>query len=329
METNKKFVVSYAPHCHNGDRISKKSYNMMLAALPAVFFGILQYGIAALSVICLCVSTAMAWELIFNRIMKQPPTIGDGNAALTGLLLGMLMPPVVPWWVILTMTFVTILIGKVIWGGMGGNPFNPVILGYAITRLSWGGFLDVDASLAPGYIFDFNMANPIVAVKSAIWDGAGADAASAFSTKALLLGQHCGTIGTMFGLGLIVGGLYLIIRGYLRWELCLSYLAGVIVTATLFSAFGPEGKYAGATFHVLAGFTLIAAFFFMAEDSSTPINLIPMVIYGVGAGVLTILIRNIGNYADGVIFAFLLMNVLNPLLDNIRPKALGKVVENE
>ena len=329
METNKKFVVSYAPHWHNGDRISKKSYNMMLAALPAVFFGILQYGIVALGVICLCVASAMVWELIFNRIMKQPATIGDGNAALNGLLLGMLMPPVVPWWVIFTATFVAILIGKVVFGGMGGNPFNPAILGYAITRLSWGGLLDVDASLAPGYIFDFNMANPIIAVKSAVGNGAGMEAASAFSAKALMLGQQCGTIGTMFGLGLIIGGLYLIIRGYLRWELCLSFLAGVIITAMLFKVFGPEGKYAGATFHVLTGFTLIAAFFFMAEDSSTPVNLIPMVIYGAGAGVLTILIRNIGAYADGVIYAFLLMNILNPLLDNIRPKALGKVVENE
>ena len=328
METKKKFVVSYAPHWHNGDRVSKKSYNMMLAALPAVFFGVSQYGAVALGVICIAVASAMAWELILTKIMKRPVSIGDGNAALTGLLLGMLMPPTVPYWAVITTTFVAILIGKMVFGGLGGNPFNPVLVGYAVTNLSWKDLLDVDFSLAPSYVFDFNMAYPLTAVKSAVTNGNGLEAAAAYSSKALLMGQQAGAIGTMFGLGLIVGGIYLIIRGYLRWELCLSFLGGILVTSFLFAALGPEGKFAGPAFHTLTGFTLIAAFFFMAEDSSTPVNFLPMIIFGAGAGVLTILMRNIGAYADGVIYALLLMNILNPLLDMIRPKALGKVVEN-
>ncbi|MBI9076940.1 MAG: RnfABCDGE type electron transport complex subunit D [Desulfatibacillum sp.] len=328
METKKKFVVSHAPHWHNGNRVSRKSYNMMLAALPAVAIGIHQYGALALGVVCIAMASAMAWELILDLLMKRPSSIGDGTAALTGLILAMLMPPTLPWWAVITTTFVAILIGKMIFGGLGGNPFNPVLVGYAVANLSWKGLFDFDAALAGGYTFGFDMAYPLTAVKTAVANGAGAEAAANFSASALLMGQQTGGIGAIFGLGLIIGGLYLIIRGYIRWEICLSFVAGIFVTAYLFKAFGPEGAYADPSFHLLTGFTLIGAFFLMGEDSSTPVNLIPMLIFGAGAGVLTMLMRNIGAYADGVVYAILLMNILNPLLDMIRPGALGKVVEN-
>jgi electron transport complex protein RnfD len=139
------------------------------------------------------------------------------------------------------------------------------------------------------------------------------------------MGQQSGGIGSTFGLGLIIGGIYLIIRGFIRWEISVSFLAGVLITAMFFNIIDPA-RYAGPVFHLLTGYTLIGAFFLATEDSSSPVNFIPMLIYGAGAGIMTVLIRNIGAYVDGVVFAILLMNLVNPLLDKIRPKALGKVV---
>ena len=124
----------------------------------------------------------------------------------------------------------------------------------------------------------------------------------------------------------MAGGLYLMLRGFIRWEISLSFLAGIFVTALLFKFFDASGQYEGPLFHLLTGYTLIGAFFLATEDSSSPVNFIPMLIYGAGCGVMTILIRNFGAYVDGVVFAILFMNLVNPLVDKLRPKALGKVV---
>ncbi len=145
-----------------------------------------------------------------------------------------------------------------------------------------------------------------------------------WSDAKVLMGQQTGGIGSTFGLGLIFGGMYLIARGFIRWEISLSFLAGVFITALLFNL-NNSNLYAGPFFHLFTGYTLIGAFFLATEDSSSPVNFIPMLIYGVGAGIMTVLIRNIGFYVDGVVFAILLMNLINPICDKIRPKALGKV----
>ncbi|MGW8325380.1 MAG: RnfABCDGE type electron transport complex subunit D, partial [Desulfobacterales bacterium] len=166
----------------------------------------------------------------------------------------------------------------------------------------------------------YPMAYPLASLKHF-----GVFAISNLKPAALLVGQQSGGIGAIFGLGLIIGGIYLIIRGCIRWEISLSFLAGVCVTALLFNMADPT-KYAGPVFHLLTGYTLIGAFFLATEDSSSPVNFIPMLIYGAGAGIMTILIRNIGFYVDGVVFAILIANLINPLVDKIRPKALGKVV---
>jgi len=321
MRSNKLLVSSYAPFWHNGSSITKKSYDIMLAALPAVIFGIFQYGIPALAVVAFSVSCAMLWELLMNLVMKRPVTIGDGNAALIGLLFSMLMPATLPWWVVLIGTFAAIIIGKLIYGGVGCNPFNPTLVAVAILLLSWKGILRFDEALV-NYDFDFYMLFPLGAVKHF-----GAEAAADYSLAGLIMGRQVGGIGSTFGLGLIVGGIYLILRGHVRWEIPVSFLAGIFVTALVFNMID-SAKYAQPLFHIFTGYTLIGAFFLAPEDSSSPVNFIPMLIYGAGAGILTILVRNLGAFTDGVVFTILLMNVANPLIDKIRPKALGRGVEH-
>lgn len=319
MANSTKLIVSHAPFWHDGNRISSRSYNLMIAALPAVLFGIYQFGIPAAGVAALSVSTAMIWEYIFDRLAKRPIHIGDGSSAAIGLVLAMMLPATVPWWVVITGTLVTILIGKIIYGGIGGNPFNPVLLGIAILTISWPDFLDFNNMLT-NYEVGFSAVYPLTALKFY-----GPQAVADLSPMDLLMGQQMGALGCTFGLGIILGGLYLIVRGIIRWEISLSFLAGVFVTALLFNMFGPE-QYMTPAFHLVTGYTLLGAFFLATEDSSSPVNFLPMILYGLGAGAMTVLIRNIGVYVDGVVLAILLFNIANPLLDKIRPKAIGKVV---
>ena len=318
---DQKLVVAHAPHWHDGSKISTRNYHIMIAALPALLWGISQYGAPALGVIALAMASAMIWELIMNLAMRKSFTIGDGSAAVTGLLLGMLMPATAPWWVVALGTFLAVVVGKQIFGGIGFNPLNPPLLALAMLVISFKGVFDFDEALRH-YDMGYVMSYPLGQVKYF-----GTAAIDKFSTGDLLMGKQAGAIGSTFGLGLFAGGVYLILRGYIRWEISLSFLAGVFITALLFNI-SDSAKYAGPLFHLFTGYTLIAAFFLLPEDSSSPVNFIPMLLFGALAGLLTVLIRNIGAYVDGVPFSILLMNLANPLLDKIRPKAIGKVVKN-
>jgi electron transport complex protein RnfD len=327
MFVDKKLIVSHAPFWHNGSCVAERNYNIMLAALPAVVFGIMQCGIAALGVISLAISSAMIWELAFTRAAKRTDSIWDGSAALIGMILGMLLPATTPWWIVIVGTFVAIVIGKQVYGGLGANPFNPALVALAILSLSWSKFLDFDAALV-NYDFKFVAVYPLELVKHASKNPELfnlADVVNSFKVTDLLMGKQIGGIGSVFGAGIIVGGLYLIVRGFIRWEISLSFILGVLITALLFQAADPT-RYACPLFHLLTGYTLLGAFFLATEDSSSPVNFIPMLLYGAGAGMMTVLIRNIGAYADGVLYAVLIMNLANPLLDKLRPKAIGKAV---
>jgi len=319
MVDQRKFIVSHAPFWHSGSNIQERSYTTMIAALPAVIAGVVCYGVPALAVVSLSVSFAMIWEWAFNRTAKRPVSIADGNAALTGLVFAMLLPAAAPWWLVVIGTFVAIVIGKQIYGGIGANPFNPALVAMAILILSWKNHLNFDFALL-NYDFNFAAVYPLAAAKNF-----GTAATVPFSSMNLLLGRQIGGIGSTFGIGLIAGGIYLMFRGFVRWEIALSFLAGVFLTAFIFHMVDTD-RFAGPLFHLFAGYTLLGAFFLAPEDSSSPTQFYPMLLYGLGGGVLTVLIRNIGAFPDGVVFAVLIMNLLNPLLDKIRPRAIGRGV---
>ena len=317
---NNKLTVSHAPFWHDGDSLFKMNLNIMIAALPAVIFGIIQFGIPALGVIALSLSSAMVWELIMNVISKKKISIGDLDSALIGLLFGMMLPATSPWWLVITGTFVAVVIGKIIFGGIGANPFNPALIGMSFLMLSWKAFFDFDAAYI-NYEFNFTALAPLAALK---FQGPAA-VTEFFPLNDLIMGQQVGAIGSTFGLGLILGGIFLILRGYIRWEIPVSFIAGIIITALCFNLANPD-TYAGPVIHLFSGYTLMGAFFLATENSSSPSNRIPMFLYGFFAAVMIILMRNIGVYEDGTVLAILLLNVVNPLIDNIRPKALGKGV---
>lgn len=318
MLNQKRFIVSHAPFWHCGRSVSERSYHTLLAAVPAALTGVVAYGLPALGVVALSISSAMIWEYLFNRVAKRAVTIGDGSAALLGLLFGMLMPASMPWWAVIIGTFIMIVIGKQIYGGIGANPFNPVMVAVAILMVAWSNLFDYDGMLVH-YNLDYLTIQPLVALKYF-----GVEAASRFSPVDLLMGRQSGGIGAPFGLWIILGGVYLILRGFIRWEISVSFLVGIAVTAFLFHSSNPA-KYGGPLIHLLSGTSLMGAFFLATEDSSSPVNRIPLFLYGALGGMMTVLIRSIGVYPDGVVFAILVINLVSPLLDRIRPKALGRV----
>ena len=317
--TNTKLIVSHAPFWHNGDSLFQQNLNYIIALIPAALFGILHFGAPALGVLTLAASSAMLWEVLLSVISKQKIAIGNMESAVIGLLFGMMVPATMPWWVVIIGTFLAILLGKFVFGGTGGNPFNPTLIGIAILTMSWPAFMDFDTAYV-SYQFDFTALAPLVALKSQ-----GTGALASFPISDLIMGKEVGGIGSTFGLGIIIGGIYLMLRGYTRWEIVVSFIAGVIITATIFHLLHPD-TYAPALFHLFSGYTLIGAFFLAVENSSSPVNRIPMLIYGLLGGFMVILVRNIGIYPDGTVLAILLINLVNPLIDLIKPKALGKGV---
>ncbi len=318
MVDKTKLVVSFAPFWHNGNRVTDRSLQIILAALPAALFGVYRFGFSALSVLALAVSSAVLWELAFTRVAKRPVSVGDGTAAVIGLLFGMMLPANLPWWAVITGTFLAIVVARQIYGGIGANPFNPAAVAVAILMLAWKNRMDFDTALV-NYVFDFSAAFPLAAAKAL-----GANAVKDLSLADLFWGRQAGGIGTICGAGLLAGGVYLVLRGIIRWEIPVSFLLGVAATAAIFHAADPV-RFAPPAFHILTGFTLFGAFFLATEDSSSPVNFIPMLIYGAVIGSIAVLIRNIGVFAEGLVFAVMVGNLIQPLLDKIRPKALGKV----
>ena len=319
MNSKKMLIVSHAPFWHDGSGIPERSYHTIIAALPAAFVGIAYYGAPALGVISLSMASAILWELLFNYAGKRPITIGNGNAALIGLLTAMVLPASAPWWLVLVGTFLAIIIGIQIFGGIGANPFNPVALAIAILMVSYKSHLDFDTALV-NFTLDFpSTTDPLAALKAF-----GPAAVENLNPVDLFMGRQVGGLGSSCGLALTLGGIYLMLRGIIRWEISIAFIAGVFISAMLFNMADPV-RYAPPMFHLLTGYTLIGAFFLATESSSSPVNFIPMLVYGALGGVMAVLIRNIGVYVDGVVFAILLINLINPLVDKIRPKAIGKV----
>ena len=313
-------TVSSPPHWHTGQKISKVIYGLMIALIPAVIVGIINYRMHAVRVISVAIVSAMVAEAVMQRVMKRPFSLSDGSAALSGLLLALILPASTPWWLVAIGSTVGVIIGKQIFGGLGGYPFNPVLIGWAIIRISWPGHLNFDDVLVNfSWVGD---AYPLTTLKVS-----GVAELSKFSYGNLLLGKQLGGIGAAATLWLIIGGLFAIIRGYIPWRIPVAFIAGVFFVSGLYWLID-KTEYASPVFHILTGSVMIGAFFLATDSTTSPVNNWAMVLFGLGCGILTVIIRIYGKYPDGVAFAILLMNMVNPLLDKIRPRVIGKVVSS-
>ena len=316
--------MSMAPHIHAGYTTRQFMIETILALMPVVFAGWFFFGWEALKIVAICAATAVATEALWQKAIGRPLQVTDCSALLSGILLGLLLSPQLPWWIAVLGTVAGILVGKQFYGGLGQNPFNAVLVGWAFIFISYRSVLNMYPMpeprwfLEPGGLLEYP---PLEALKL---DGITAIAQLPF--RDLLLGNVPGAIGTTSVLAVLVGGLYLLARRIITWEIPLTFIASAWVFAAIFWKMDPQ-TYANPTFHILSGWMCLGAFFLATERGSSPVTTPGKICYGIGCGVVTMIIRTWGSYAEGVPFAILLMNTLTPLFDRIQPRVVGRVEE--
>ena len=308
--------VAMGPHVHDGSHVSKIMNGYLIALVPAAVWGCVLYGLPGLRMLLLAAGSALVFEWLSRMAMGRPSSLADGSVLVQGLLFGMMLPSNSPWWLIVVGAFLVVVIGKQLFGGIGGYPFNPVLVGYAILSVSWPLRLSSHFTLADTPLKSMTI-EPLVALKTY-----GASAVGAYEFSDLFLGYQAGGLGTGSTLLILLGGLYLLVRGFAPWRVVVSYIVSIFVFGWIFQL-ADASTYAGPMFHLMSGMTMFGAFFLVCDFTTCPVNGLARVIYGAGAGLLIILIRNFGVYPDGTVFAVLLMNLFHPLIDRITKPVIG------
>lgn len=290
MSALTKFMVS--PHIHSGKSTSGIMGDVLIALLPATIAGTVIFGWRALLVIAVCVICSVGFEAIFNLIVKKDQTVGDLSAAVTGLLLALNLPVDVPLWQCAVGSLFAIIVVKCLFGGIGANLVNPAITARVFMLVAFG-----------------SMAVPSFPVDSV----SSATPLSAEEMPALLdlfLGKHGGAIGETCVAALLIGGIYLLVRRVISWQIPVVFIATVFI----FSLFMEGFDAVSALSLVMSGGVFIGAIFMATDYTTSPYTPWGKVIFGIGAGLLTCLIRYFGTYPEGVSFAILFMNILNPYI---------------
>ncbi len=312
-----KLVVSSPPHWHVRLTEAKIHLDFIIALVPAVVFALITYGMSAARVISLAAATAVISEILIRKLFNKAQTFTNGSAFLIGLVFALLLPAGVPYWLVIIGAFLCIFIGREIFGGLGSNPLNPVLVGFAIIEISWPGYLNLNLAGA-GYHLGYDFHYPLTMLKEG-----GTAVISHLHLFDLLLGKQVGGIGAAAVLLLLLGGLYLLYRRVITWEIPLSFALGVIIMSSLFWI-ANSTTYANPLFHLLTGNVMLGIFFLATDYPGSPFNKWGMLAFGLGCGFLTVILRVWSIHADGVVYAVLIMNLFTPLLDRIKrqPKPL-------
>lgn len=295
---DKLFNISVSPHIHGSKSTRGFMLDVILALLPATIAGVVIFGWEALLVIAMCVGVCVAGEAVFNLIVKKKQTIGDLSAIVTGLILALNLPANVPLWQAAVGALFAIIVVKCLFGGLGCNIVNPAVTARVFMLVAFG-----------------SMATP--AFPKALDTVAGATPLAQLAEgtvpdlKELFLGNVGGAIGETCSLALLIGGAYLLIRRVISWHIPVSFIATVFIFSLCVEGF----DFTKALAWVLSGGLIIGAFFMATDYVTSPTTPKGSIIFGIGAGLITALIRFWGGYPEGVSFAILLMNILNPFID--------------
>ena len=297
-------IVSVSPHLHKDESITKIMWMVVISLMPAGLAGVFIFGMNALRVILLGIISAVIAEGFLQLLTKRKITILDGSAILTGLLLAYNLPPNVPLWLPIAGSFFSIDIGKQIFGGLGQNIFNPALAGRVFLMASWPRYMTTFTK--PLNYDAVTSATPLALIKEgkvlenlSYWD--------------LFLGKRGGCIGEVCILALIAGALFLLYKGYISWHIPVTYIA----TVGLFTyIFGTKGLFSGDwLLHILTGGLILGAFFMATDYVTSPLTRKGQIIFGIGCGLLTAIIRLWGGYPEGVSYAILMMNAATPIID--------------
>lgn len=319
--------ISSSPHIHAGEDTAQIMRAVIYSLLPACAVAVYFFGTAALLLLVLATCGCLATEALCQRLMGQPVTVADGSAALTGILLAFNLPPSSPWWLPLVGAVVAIAIGKQVYGGLGANPFNPALVARVALLISFPVQMTTWTAPAPlgSGVDAVTSATPLGEWKTAVMLTGKLPAALQDGTADYFLGNMSGCIGEVSALALLLGAGYLFWRRILTWHIPVAYLGSVVILAGVFWLVDP-GRYPSPLFHLLTGGLMLGAFYMATDMVTSPVTVPGMLLFGVGCGVLTVLIRLFGGYPEGVSFAILLMNAATPLIDRyLRPRVFGTI----
>ena len=322
-----QLYLSSSTHVHSGDTTASVMRAVLYSLVPACGVAVYFFGPSALSVLLIATLGCLATEAVCQRMMGQSVSITDGSAAITGVLLALNLPPSSPWWMTLLGAVIAIFIGKQVYGGLGSNPFNPALVARVVLLISFPVQMTTWSAPAPlGSGLDLvTTATPLGEWKNAVMLTGEMPAAMQGGTLNFFLGNMPGCIGEVSALALLLGAAYLFYRKILTWHIPATYVGTVILLSGIFWLVSPA-KYPSPMFHLLTGGLVLGAFYMATDMVTTPVSIRGMLVFGIGCGILTVLIRLFGGYPEGVSFAILLMNAATPLIDRYtKPRTFGAV----
>jgi electron transport complex protein RnfD len=319
--------VSCAPHISQPLSTRSVMMDVIIGLAPAMAAAGYYFRFYALILICTCVISAVATEWLCNLIRKQPSSLGDFSAVVTGVILALSLPPALPFWAAIIGSSFAVAIGKMVFGGLGSNIFNPAMVGRAFLTTSFGmlmttwtvpATIDVTMSkISPEQKVDARtQATPLAWSKTAIKDKSGAESYNSQQFKATFTGEVGGCLGETSAIALLIGALYLFIRRTITLHIPLAVILSAFIFAAIAYLINPDA-YFQPIFHLTSGGMLLGAFFIATDPVTAPLTRRGMWLFGAGVGTITMLIRIVGEYPEGMMFAVLLMNGLTPLIDRL------------
>ena len=320
-EKKLRLTVASSPHVASPIDTTNLMRDVLIALVPAMVMGVVFFGPRALVATIISVLACEFFEWGYRKLMHKSCAVKDLSAAVTGVLLAFNLPASIPWWIVVIGAFVAIAIGKMTFGGLGKNPFNPALVGRVFLLIAYPAQMTSFPQPAGAVADAFSGATPLAAVKF------GAVSASAIDYQDMLFGSIPGSLGEVAALALLAGFVYLLWRRVITWHVPVTILA----TMALFAFFVALGRgwtgsllYEFPAFHVLAGGAILGAVFMATDYSTSPMTVRGGVIYAVGIGVITMCIRLWGAYPEGMSFAILVMNATVPLINrSVKPKRFG------
>ncbi|MEY8487668.1 RnfABCDGE type electron transport complex subunit D [uncultured Parabacteroides sp.] len=314
-----KLYVSPSPHIHGGDSISKNMYGVLIALVPAFLVSLYFFGLGALVVTVASVFFCVLFEYLIQKfLMKKEPTIYDGSAILTGVLLAFNLPSNLPIWIIAIGALAAIGIGKMSFGGLGNNIFNPALTGRIFLLISFPA--QMTTWPLAGQLMSYTDATTGATVLSLMNEGA-LDKMPALSD--MLVGNMGGSLGEVSALALLLGMFYMLWKKIITWHVPVSIFVTVFVFTGIMHLVNPV-QYANPFVHLLSGGLMLGAIFMATDYVTSPMSKSGMIVYGVGIGILTTVIRLFGSYPEGMSFAIFIMNGVTPLINSyMKPKHFG------
>lgn len=321
-----RLIVSPSPHIHSGDSIERNMYAVILALLPAVAVSLVQFGLGALVVLAVSIGVCALTEwAIVKYLFKGEFSLSDGSAVLTGLLLAMNLPSNLPFWIVAIGAIVAIGVGKMSFGGLGGNIFNPALVGRVFLLIAYPAQMTLwpEVGQLSSYTDATTGATPLGIMSAVMHQAPGVSLDQLPSTMDLFLGINGGSLGEVSAAALLLGLIYLLYKRVITWHIPVSVLGSAFLFGGLMYLISPE-VYPTPWFHLLTGGLMLGAIFMATDYVTSPMSHRGQLLYGALIGLLTIIIRLWGAYPEGMSFAILIMNAFTPLINTyLRPKHFG------